>query len=297
MSLMFKSFIQAGFESSTHRNRNGRRLDVLRSTAHDYFAREDYLRLKEFGINTVRLAARWHLIEQLSGEYDFQSLALLLRAAEDTDTEILLDLLHFGWPDHVDVFSPKFVESFGEFTLALTRFLRRSGYRCSHFAPVNEISFLSWAGGDVSALNPHTVGRGSELKRNLIRAAALSSQVLLNELKDIRLISPEPVIHIVGDSAVPGSEREAYMHTQAQFQAWDMLSGRMAPELGGRPEYLDIVGVNFYDRNEWVHNGVTLGPNDPRYRSFGRILQDVWQRYGRPLFVAETGTENEGRST
>jgi hypothetical protein len=34
-----------------------------------------------------------------------------------------------------------------------------------------------------------------------------------------------------------------------------MVSGMMAPELGGRPEYLDIVGVNFYPSNQWYHGG------------------------------------------
>ncbi len=34
------------------------------------------------------------------------------------------------------------------------------------FAPVNEISFLSWAGGDAARFNPHAMNSGHELKRN-----------------------------------------------------------------------------------------------------------------------------------
>ena len=292
---MFRSFLQAGFESSSHKNCQGRRLDLIRTTRHEHFAKSDYQRLNDFGINTVRIAARWYLIEEHPGNYDFQTLAVLLQAADDTDTEVLLDLLHFGWPDHVDVFGTEFAESFARFTLALVRFLKRAGHQCKIFAPVNEISFLSWAGGDVAALNPHTIGRGSELKRNLVRAAAQASEVLLNELATVRLISPEPAVHIVGEPDVAGSESEAAFFNEAQFQAWDMLSGKTAPELGGRPEYLDILGVNFYDRNQWVHNGATLRPGDSRYRPFRDILREIWTRYERPLFVAETGTENEAR--
>ena len=88
---------------------------------------------------------------------------------------------------------------------------------------------------------------------------------------------------------------EAAMYTQAQFQAWDMLSGQMAPELGGKPEYLDIIGVNFYERNQWVHNSEMLERDDPRYKPFRRILRDVWERYRRPMFVSETGTEDCAR--
>ena len=30
-----------------------------------------------------------------------------------------------------------------------------------------------------------------------------------------------------------------------------MLSGRTQPELGGKESYLDILGINYYDRNQW----------------------------------------------
>lgn len=290
--VMFRSFFQAGFECSTHKLRNGKRLDLLRSTEHDRFAAKDYQRIRELGISTIRIAARWHLIEQSPGRFEFDSLAVHLDAAAETEIEVLLDLLHFGWPDHVDVFAPEFPLRFERFTLALTRYLHRRRYACHIFAPINEISFLSWGGGDKGCINPHAKNRGHELKRNLVRAAVASSIVLLNEVPNARLISPEPLIHIVGDPAIPGDEVEAAMYTRAQFQAWDMLSGRLSPELGGKPEYLDIVGVNFYDRNEWVHNSGMLRRDDPRYRPLREMLQEVWHRYRRPLFISETGTED-----
>jgi hypothetical protein len=293
---MFRSFFQAGFECSTHRVRGGKRLDLLESTGHDRFASKDYRRLQEFGIGTVRIAARWHLIERASGRYEFDSLAVILDSAAETRTEVLLDLLHFGWPDGVDVLSLDFRDRFAHFTFEVTQYLKRRGYSCRMFAPVNEISFLSWAGGDKGCINPFVTDRGHELKRNLVRAAVASSKILLTEIPEARLIAPEPVIHIVGNPEIPGDDIEADMYTHAQFQAWDMLSGRMAPELGGRAEYLDVIGVNFYDRNQWVHNSITLERCDPRYKPFRILLKEVWERYRRPIFVAETGTEDCGRA-
>lgn len=293
---MFRSFFQAGFECSTHTLRDGKRLDLLRSTQHDRFAAQDYRRIRDLGMYTVRVGARWHLIEQVPGRYEFDSLTATLEPAAEIGMEVLLDVLHFGWPDHVDVFSPGFPAQFARFTFALTRYLADHRYRCRMFAPINEISFLSWGGGDNACINPHARNRGHELKRNLVRAAALASEVLLNEVPDARLISPEPLIHIVGDPAIPGDELEAEMYTRAQFQAWDMLAGRLSPELGGKPEYLDILGVNFYDRNEWVHNSSMLLRQDPRYRPFREMLQEVWSRYRRPIFVSETGTEDCARA-
>ena len=250
----------------------------------------------EVGIRTVRIGARWHLIEASPGEYNFDSLAILLDAAAESEIEVILDLLHFGWPDYVQVFEPSFPRDFARFTEAVTRFLQQHGHGLRMIAPVNEISFLSWAGGDKGTVNPHAVNQGHELKRNLVRAAIAASQVLLKELPDVRLISPEPVIHIVGNPGIPGDEVAAENYRVAQFESWDMLSGKLAPELGGRPEYLDVIGVNFYDRNEWVHNLGTLPRTDPRYRPFHKILEEVWNYYRRPMFVAETGTENDQRA-
>ncbi|HZQ53113.1 MAG TPA: hypothetical protein VFB14_13005 [Bryobacteraceae bacterium] len=289
---IFRSFFQAGFECSTYKRADGKRLDLLASTDHDRLGREDHKRIQAIGIRTARVAARWHLIEQLPSQYNFDSLALTLDAASESGTEVLLDLLHFGWPDHVDVFSREFVSAFADFTYAAARFLRRRG-DCNKIAPVNEISFLAWAGGDAAAINPHAVGRGWELKRNLVRAAAKSSRVLLEEIPNVRLISPEPVINIVGNPAIPGDDVEAENYRLAQYHAWDMISGQFEPELGGRPEFLDIIGVNFYERNQWVHNSKTALPRtDLRYRPFHEMLLEVWERYRRPIFVAETGTED-----
>ena len=39
---------------------------------------------------------------------------------------------------------------------------------------------------------------------------------------------------------------DAARHTESQFQAWDMMRGDLAEELGGSPEMLDLIGVNFY---------------------------------------------------
>lgn len=293
---IFRSFIQAGFECSTHKIKTGRRLDLLASTQHDRFAREDYKRLQTLGIRTIRVAARWHLIERVPHSYDFASLAVLLDAAAETETEVLLDLLHFGWPDHLDVFASNFPSEFARYTYALTRFLRTRGGCCTMFAPVNEISFLAWAAGEEGTIYPCAVCRGSELKRNLARAAIAASEILLNELPAARLIFPEPVINVVANPAIAGDEIDAENYCRAQFEAWDIISGRLAPELGGDSRYLDIIGVNFYKHNQWIHKSeIVLTRDDVRYRPFHELIEEVWTRYRRPIFVSETGTEGERR--
>lgn len=74
-----------------------------------------------------------------------------------------------------------------------------------------------------------------------------------------------------------------------------MLSGKCWPQLGGDPALLDVVGVNFYSNNQWIHGGPTIGRDHPLFRPFRSILAEVYARYGRPIFVAETGCEGDER--
>ena len=56
-----------------------------------------------------------------------------------------------------------------------------------------------------------------------------------------------------------------------------------------------MVGVNYYPNNQWILHGPTLGREDPLYRPFREILREAWERYGRPLMVAETGAQDDHR--
>ena len=296
-SPLFRSFFLAGFECSTHRMKGGKRLDLVSSTKHDHFARQDFQVLRTLEMATIREGARWHLIEAEPGHYNFDSLVAILDAARDTGMEVILDLLHFGWPDHLDIFGSEFVPAFGRFTYQVTKLLKSRGTMRPFLAPINEISFLSWAGGDAGFINPFVTSQGHALKQRLAEAAIHSSRIIRQELPAARLVSPEPVIHIAGDPDIEGHSGEAERYRVSQFEAWDMLSGRLDPDLGGKAEYLDIIGVNFYDRNQWVHDSPgALLQDDPRYRPFREILNEVWQRYQRPIFVSETGTEDIRRS-
>ncbi len=258
MSRLFNSFWQAGFECSTHVLKTGKRLDLVASTGHDVFVEQDYKRLTEVGILTAREGLRWHLIEREPGRYDFSTVRPLLEAAGRSGIQILWDLFHFGWPPHLDIFDAAWVDAFGDLASAFGRFLSRRKLRGRLSWPPSMDSFLSWAGGDTAYLNPFATGRGAELKRQLVRGALRATDAVRAELANVRLIAPEPVIHIVGDPKRPDDVLQAAEYRSAMFEAWDMLSGRAQPELGGSENYLDIIGVNYYDRNQWWNHGKTI---------------------------------------
>jgi glycosyltransferase involved in cell wall biosynthesis len=293
---LFGSFWQGGFECSTHRRAHDRaRVDVIAATRHDVLAEGDYRALRRHGIVTVRDGLRWHLIEREPGRYDWSSLEHQLAGAAASGTEVIWDLLHYGWPDDADVWSPAFVTRFAAFAAAAARTIgpRTAGTR--FYCPVNEISFLSWGGGDAAYLNPFARGRGFELKVQLARAAIAAMEAIRAVDPGARFVHVDPVINVVTDPGRPGDATHAEGHRQAQFQGWDLIAGRLWPQIGGRPELLDVVGVNYYHNNQWIHGGPPIDRHHPLHRPFHRILAETYARYGRPIFVAETGIEGDDR--
>jgi len=291
---LFKSFIHGGFECSTHRLLTGRRLDLLRSTRHDQLAVSDYRLLQQHGIRTARDGIRWHVIEVTQGRYDFSSATQMFEAARDTGMHVIWDFWHYGWPDDLDIFSAAFISRF-------TRFAREAAARLSDYAetpficPINEISFFSWAGGEAGVFNPFAKHRGDDMKRQLVRASIEAIHAMRAVNPAIRIIHIDPIINVVPASSTPADVRRAEEYRQSQFQACDMLLGRALPELGGGEELIDIIGVNYYIHNQFVWEGSMIVPSDPRYRHVATMLQEMYERYRRPLFVAETGIEDAAR--
>ena len=294
---LFRSYLQGGFECSTHRRAHDRRrVDVIAATRHDVLAESDYRALGGHGIRTVRDGVRWHLVEPRPGVFDWSSLDAQLAGAAAAGTEVIWDLLHYGWPDYVDVWSAAFATRFARFAVAAARVIRVATPGTRFYCPVNEISFLAWGGGDAAYLNPFARGRGYELKVQLARAAIAAAEAIRADDPAARFAFVDPVINVVTDPGRPWQAADAEGHRQAQYQGWDLIAGRLWPQIGGRPDLLDIVGVNYYHNNQWIHGGPPIDRHHPLHKPFHRILAETYARYGRPIFVAETGIEGDQRA-
>jgi beta-glucosidase/6-phospho-beta-glucosidase/beta-galactosidase len=297
---LFNSFFLGGFECSTHRLASGKRLDLITATGHDRHATADYARVQAHGISTVREGIRWHLIERKPYRYDFSSVLPMLRAARDAGIQVMWDLCHFGWPDDLDVLSADFVSRFARLARAFALVLADETNTIPLITPINEISFVAWAAGEMGYICPFMRGRGDALKEQLVRATIAGVEAVWDVNPHARVCHIDPVFNVVADPARPHERAVAEANRQSQYQAWDMLSGRQAPHLGGCDKYLDIVGVNYYPWNQWTYlNPEEAGPplprSHPEYRPFRDILHEVFERYRRPLFVGETGAEGDVR--
>ena len=298
---MLPSFFVAGFECSSHRLRDGRRLDLLESTRHLEFVDRDYDRLVQQGILCAREGLVWHRVERAPGVYDFATALPILRASQRTGVRVIWDILHFGWLDDLDVFAPSFVTRFAALARAFAALLASESDEAPWISPVNEMSFLAWAGGDVQAFNPFCTGRGFELKCQLARASIAAIEAFRDLCPDTKVVVHDPAYHVVAEPDRPHDLHHAEGTRQAQFQGIDLLTGRLWPQLGGRADLVDLIGVNYYPWNQWTF-GTPLFPSalipatDPRYRPLSHILGEWAQRYDLPVYVGETGCEDDARA-
>lgn len=297
---LFRSFWIAGYECSTHINPQGLRLDMIAGVQHDARALEDYRLLQDFGIRTARDGTRWHLIDRGGGQYDFSSFQPMLQAALAAGVQVIWDLCHYGWPDDVHLVSPAFIDRFGKYCAAVARFVREHSDEVPFYSPMNEINFMVW-GLSEGLLCPPIKGRDAEVKQQLVRAAITACEAVWSVDPRARFTFPEPIIHVLPPRSRPDLAIAAEQYRRSQFEAWDMIAGFSQPELGGHPKYLDILGANFYHSNQWEIEGAGRlrwedEPRDDRWRPLHRMLAEVWTRYERPLYIAETSHFGSGRA-
>ncbi len=294
----FRSFWMGGFEAAGHINEYGARVNMLAATQHDRYVADDFALVRSVGIGTVRESAQWHLIDR-DGAFDFSTLAPVAEAAQAAGVQVLWTLCHYGWPEDLDLFSDELVARFAAYCEAAARFLASYSDDPPLYAPMNELSFFSWACGDEGLFHPYVRDRGVELKRHLARAVIAGCEAILRADPRARLCHIEPIINVFPPLDRPDLVEEAAAFHELQFAAWDLLVGRQNPEIGGHPRYLDLIGVNFYYDNQWEYLGKRLRwtevPRDSRWVPVRELLANVWRRYRRPLFFAETSNFGAGR--
>jgi beta-glucosidase/6-phospho-beta-glucosidase/beta-galactosidase len=292
----FQSFFMGGFECADHINRSGERVNLLRETEHNTRALEDYQALAGLGIFVAREGICWSAVEKLPYVFDFTEVGTRIKAAEETGMQLIWDLCHFGYPDGLYPTHPHFCARFEALCTAFSVFHKAITRQELFVVPINEISFLSWHSGDVRGTVPFAAGCGFDIKYHLCKAAILGIQKLKEADPDCRIVLVEPLI------SIHGNENADWIHINAinghQFQAMDMIAGRLCSELGGRESYLDILGFNYYWNSQWEDGSGTLPWPEtlPRRTKVSTMLTDAYLRYQKPLFLSETGHFGQGRA-
>jgi beta-glucosidase/6-phospho-beta-glucosidase/beta-galactosidase len=292
---LFNTFFIGGFECADHINRSGQRVNLLKETQHNVRFSEDYALLSSIGIKTVREGICWSEVEKSSGNFDFSGVLNRMHAADKYGIQQIWDLIHFGYPDNIYPTHPLFCERFSALCSAFASFYKENSTQQLFVVPINEISFLSWHSGDVRGTVPFAVNSGWDIKYHLCKAAILGIKALKDTDPDCIIILVEPLVKI---HAAPDDHHiNIWEINEHQFQAMDIIAGRMCPELGGSEDYLDILGFNYYWNCQWNFNGPPLEwPETASNRKpLSELLQLAYERYSKPIFLSETGHFGSGR--
>ena len=294
----YKSFWMGGFEGADHINARLDRLDMVGGSGHDLHVEEDYVHLANIGINTVRESVGWRISQPtIDSHLDLSRAVEFAEVAKRKDIQIIWTFMHYGTPEGVSLQDDSFIDHFAEYAkkvaTELAPFSDTPVYNL-----INEISYLSWAVAHTDFMHPYSeTADGFELKCRLVRA-------VLKAITEIKKISPgarflhvEPIMHVAVPEGRPDLIEEAERFKGYQWQTFDLLRGDLEPHLGGSPEFLDLIGVNYYYNGQIEFHGDALCWQTPDHRRlpFSKMLESVWERYKQPLIISETGHFDEGR--
>jgi len=299
---IFPTFFISGFECSTFLWKDQGRRNLIRETQHDTQAQEDYEILRKLGIAVAREGIPWPLVDQ-RGTYDFSCLDGIIEAMNWAQVLPIWDLCHYGYPDHLDPFSEEFTAAYAAYCRAAAQYVVARVHGPHFFTPINEITFFSFIGGEWGWVAPYknTKEDRFRLRLALCKAAIAGVKAIREVDPEARMIHIDPLVQVVAPRDRPdlieAAHHETYVDT---FLAWDILYGKEHPELGGSPEILDIVGANNYSfgqmeyREQGPHQA--LEPHDDRIQPLCDLLKLVWERYRRPMIIAETSGMADGRA-
>ncbi|HEX5041292.1 MAG TPA: hypothetical protein VFV75_00195 [Candidatus Polarisedimenticolaceae bacterium] len=277
---LFGSFFLGGFECTTGHHARGGWLDQVARTQHDRLAEEDYALLASVGISGTREGIRWPVVDD-GRRFDFTSALPVLEAARRHRATVIWDLFHFGYPSALEPGTRAFRHRFATYAAAAARVVAAEGEGPHWFTPVNEPSYLAWAGGEAGVFQPGWRGRAPELKQALLEADLAAREAIVAACPTARFVDVDPIVRVVPPADRPDLIPAADAYNEgAVLESWDFLHRNGA---------LDVVGVNYYWTNQW-ELGVPghLPVDDQRRTPLSRLLRDVWERYRRPILVSET---------
>jgi beta-glucosidase/6-phospho-beta-glucosidase/beta-galactosidase len=298
---IFPTFFISGFECSTFLWKDQGRRNLIEETHHHRCAAEDYQILRHLGIGVAREGIPWPLIDQ-QGKCDFSYIDPMIEAMNQNKILPIWDLCHYGYPDDLDPFSDAFIQRFADYCRAAAEYVVPRLHGPHFFTPINEITFFSFCGGEWGWVAPYkkTKAERIELRLQLCKAAIAGVKAIREVDPKARMVNIDPLVQVVAPRDRPDLEEVAHHETHVDtFLAWDILFGKEHPELGGSPEILDIVGANNYSfgQMEYRESGphAALEPDDDRIKPLCEMLGWVWNRYQRPMIIAETSGMEAGR--
>lgn len=279
------------------------RVDELAAGGHLARQDDDLADVAGLGVRVWRYGMPWRLTEPEPRRYDWRLWDGALAACERHGLEPVVDLCHFGLPDHYPGFcDPAWVEGFVHYVDA---FLARYP-QPRLFTPVNEPMITAMCSGYLGIWN--------DRRASPTDYAAALSHVCLANLEAVARIGVDRGGWWIGAEgfgchiAVTADDEPAAAEGRAFEQlVWDLQFGvDPRPESATTADLIDdrirdridtlagpdervVAGHDFYPVSVTVHGHrdepLTI---DERIAAYEREARDWYGRYRRPFWVAET---------
>lgn len=286
----YQSFWMGGFEGADHINAKQDRLDMVQGSGHDVHLKEDYSRLSQMGIRTVRESIGWRTVRPtLNDAHDVTRILEFAKAAKREGIQIIWTFMHYGTPEGVTLEDDSFIDHFVDYAVKMAHVLKPFS-KTPIFNLINEISYLSWAVAHTDFMHPYRDPLdGYEIKQRLVKAVVKAATEIKKMIPGARFLHVEPIMHVAAPIDKPELTEEAEKFKSYQWQTFDLLW-----DAG----MLDLIGVNYYYNGQIEFNGEALcwKTPDPRRIPFSKMLEAVWERYGQPLIISETGHFDDERA-
>jgi beta-glucosidase len=279
------------------------RVDELAASAHLDHQDDDLAAVAALGIRWWRYGMPWRLAEPAPGTYDWTLWDRALSACDRHGLEPIVDLCHFGLPDHYPGFcDPTWVDGFARYVDA---FLDR--YRAPRFfTPVNEPSITAQCSGRWGVWNDRRASVADHV--TALAHVTLANVEAITRVRDDRdgwWIGAEGFgCHV----AVSADDEPAAAGARAlEWLVWDLhLGADPDPSVAGLVELIEpsvrrriaaatpradrmVAGHDFYPVSVHVHGDRTDPLTiDERIGAYEDEARRWHARYDRPFWVAET---------
>lgn len=294
-----------GIECSNPTIKGGRiRRDLLAECGHYTHWRQDLALVQELGLRFLRYGLPYHQVHQGANRYDWSFTDLPMAEMRRLGIEPILDLMHFGVPDWIGSFqNPALPLHFAEYATAVA-----ARYPWVRFwTPVNEI-YVSARMSTLDGLWNEQIRTGHAFVtalKHLTAASKLACAAITRVRPDAIIVHSESA-ELVHEARMQPSAG-IVLANQQRFLALDLLFARpscgemmtylaengLTPEehawfLQGEPAGHQILGVDYYGRNEHI-----VKPCGRRFAvedvmGWYLIAGEYFERYGKPLMHTET---------
>ncbi|HEX2864015.1 MAG TPA: family 1 glycosylhydrolase [Deinococcales bacterium] len=298
-------------------------VDQLGWTTHRERWREDLALAATLGVTRIRYGLPWPDLNPAPGRFDWTWPDAAVEHLQRIGLEPIWDLVHFGAPAWLPdgLRDPGYPEAVTRYTAA---FAARYAGQVEKITPFNEPYIASLFRGGIGAWPPFETGH-SGFTRSLMPIA----DGLRRSIQAVREANPRAEIWLNdgGDrfrAAVPELEAEARLLTLERYAGLDIIAGlcgrgtethELLVGAGADPGVLerwaleptpaDAIGLDYYPGTEHLID-VRSGPrsaydwgqredyaSSPDLNPVGlaETARTYFERYGKPVYIAETSAE------